>query len=160
MPFSRCLLGWTSAPSGKCEGCHSPEPSFKYRSCSPGIEQTILYFYRLTWPSPKAEASWGFEANPVGIFHTSLMPHLILFLSGLNRFCFFLITSFCLCEVLESFRTHSIFEWPKPQKVNIWNIGEEVLQAEIWVWLKKKKEEELLGIHYDWNERRKAILFR
>jgi hypothetical protein len=52
-------------------------------------------------------------------FHTSLLLHLVLLLSGTNRFCFFLITSFCLCEVLGSFGTHPVFE--KPQKVSICN---------------------------------------
>ena len=54
----------------------------KHRSRSPGIEQTRLYFYRPTWPSPKAEFSRGFATNPVGYF--SYLPHAS---SGVVPFC-------------------------------------------------------------------------
>lgn len=65
-PRSACLLGSASTPLAVW--ALSPQPSFKHRSCSPGIEQTVFYFYRPTWPSPKAEASWGFDTNPAGYF--------------------------------------------------------------------------------------------
>lgn len=92
---------------------------FRHRGCSQALNKQVSIFTGRLDLVQRPRPPEDLTLILLDISHTSLMPHLVLFLSGLNGFCFFLVTSFCLCEVSASFRTHSNFEWPKPQKGNI-----------------------------------------